>query len=464
MDLLRQITIFINNFFLAYIAVYGSLLFISIVFGASIFYIDERKKKFKSTIDREYYIPISIVVPAYNEAVTIISTIDSLMNLDYKLYEVIVVDDGSTDETFKKIVDHYKLKPVKKVIRKKIPTKRVKEIYENHDKLKLTVIKKENGGKADSLNVGINASNYPYVLTIDADSVLDVNALTEIVKPVVEDSSVVAVGGVIKLSNEVQIKDGKIISHKLPSKYLEIIQSLEYDRTFLASRTVFDFINANIIISGAFGLFQKKVIFDIGGYKTNTVGEDMELVMRIHDYLRFKNEKYKIRYATSAVCYTQAPDKLSDFRKQRTRWHIGLIQSLKTHRNIFLNPKYGVLAYISYPYYLVYELLAPVTETVGLVFIFISFYLELINFNFMIQYLLIYVLFCTIFTISTFFNRVYTNMNSISISDFFKVILFSFLENFGFRQLVNLYRLSAFFTYRKNKMSWSKISRNKIEG
>ena len=463
MQIIRDIVLFINDFFLYYIIIYGSVLFVSVVFGAIVFYINERKRKYKNMIERDYYLPISIIVPAYNESVTIISTVNSLLNLDYKLYEIIVVNDGSSDDTLEKLVTYYNLQPIRKVVRRKLKTQNVRNYYEGHNKVNIIVVDKENGGKADSLNAGINASNLPYVLTIDADSVLDKDSLTEIVKPIMEDSSVLAVGGVIKLANELKIDNGKITGHKLPNNYLEMIQCLEYDRTFLASRSVFDMINANIIISGAFGLFQKQMLLNVKGYKTNTVGEDMELVMRIHEYAVTNQIPYKIRYATEAVCYTQAPSKLRDLKKQRKRWHVGLIQSLFAHKNIFLNPKFGVLAYISYPYYLVYELLAPITETLGLTFIILSFFLELVNFQFMITYLLVYVLFCSIFSITTFFNRTYTQMKEISISDFFKVVFYAFIENFGFRQLVNIYRLQAFLTYRKNKLSWNKINRKEME-
>ena len=462
MDILRSFVMLINEFFLFYIIIYGTILFISVVFGAVSFFTSEKRKKYKSTIDRDYYLPISIIVPAYNEEVTIISTINSLLKLDYKLYEVVVVDDGSSDNTLKKVIDYYKLKPIKKVVRRKIKTKKVKAYYQNNEKVRLVVVNKENGGKADSLNAGINASNFPYVLTIDADTVLDKNSLAEIAKPIFEDTSVVAVGGVVKLANELKIEDGKIVDYSLPKKYIEVIQSLEYDRTFLANRTVFDYLNANIIISGAFGLFKKQVLIDIHGYKTNTIGEDMELVIRIHEYCRFRKIPYKIKYATNAVCYTQAPARLKDFKKQRKRWHLGLIQSLSVHKSMFLNPKYGVLGYISYPYYLIYELIAPITETVGLLFIFLAFYLELINFKFMVEYLFVYILFCTICTITSFFNRTYTKMKNISIRDFIKVVFYAFLENFGFRQLVNYYRLSTFFTSKKHKLEWGKIKRKKI--
>ncbi len=463
MSFLRRLTLWINDFFLCYIIVYGSFLFASAMIGALIFYLTERKKKYKNEIKRDYYIPVSIIVPAYNEEVTIVSTIDSLLNLDYKLYEIIVVDDGSKDKTLQTVIDHYHLKKIPKVVRKKIKTENVKAYYEGNLKVKLTVVAKNNGGKADALNAGINTSSFPYFLTIDADSILQKDSLTELVKPIMEDSTIIVAGGVIKLSNGLTFKDGEIIDYHLPKKYLEMIQTLEYDRTFLASRAVFDLFNGNLIVSGAFGLFKKQYAIEVGGYKTNTVGEDMEIILRLHDYAITTKIPYRIKYVPDAVCYTQAPSKLKDFKKQRKRWQNGLFQSLMSHKNMFFNPKYGLLGFVSFLYYWVYELLAPLTETVGLAFIFLSYFLELMNLKFMIIYLAIYLLFCTIFTIATFFNRTYTISNKITVKDFIRVVFYAMIENIGFRQLVNWYRLSSFFGTHKNKMNWAKITRTKME-
>lgn len=462
MEILRSITLFINNFFLYYITIYVIVLFVSAIAGLLIFYFENRKKRFKNEINRDYYLSVSIIVPAYNEEVTIVDTVESLLKLDYKLYEIIVVDDGSKDNTLQRLIDKYELTEVNKVVCKQLKTKPIKKYYASSKYPKLTVIEKENGGKSDALNVGINASSSVYFLTIDADTILQRNSLTEIVKPIMEDNSVVAVGGVIKLSNEFEIRNGKIIKHRLPLNPVEIFQCLEYDRTFLAGRTVFDLYNGNLIISGAFGLFKKSIVIDVKGYKTNTIGEDMELVMRIHDYCITSKIKYKIKYEPKAICYTQAPNSMKDLKKQRKRWHTGLIQSLFRHKEMFLNPKYKALGSLSYLYYLIYELLAPITETVGLIFVVLSYFLGMSNIRFMLIYLIIYVMFCTIYTITTFFNRTYTTTDDISFKDFVKVVIYSFLENFGYRQLINLYRLESFITYTKNKSNWDKIERTKM--
>lgn len=463
MDFIRKVALFFNNFFLYYIIIYGIILFISALIGSFSFYLQERKKKYKNDIYRDFYIPVSIIVPAYNEEVTIVSTIESLLKLDYKLYEIIIVDDGSTDNTVNKIIEHFNLKPVKKVIRKKLKTQKVKMYYEANKKCKITLVEKQNGGKADALNAGINTSSLPYFLSIDADSLLQKDSLTEIVKPVIENSNTIAVGGVIKLLNGAKIEKGEITGYSLPKGYIEMMQTLEYDRTFLAGRTVFDLFNGNLIISGAFGLFNKQKVIEVGGYKNNTIGEDMELVIRLHDYEISNKHEYSIKYAKDAICYTQAPSKLKDFRNQRKRWHTGLFQSLNSHKNMLFNIKYKALGFLSFPYYFVYELLAPITETLGLIFMIIFYIYGLMNLKFLLIYTGTYVIFCTIFTITTFFNRTYTLYNDISLKDFLKVLFYAFIENFGFRQLVNIYRLEAFLFYKKNKLKWGKFDRKKID-
>lgn len=463
MSILKQITIFVNDFFLYYIIIYGSLLFISAIIGAIQFYNKSRKQKFKNAIEREYYIPISIIVPAYNEEITIVDTIESLLNLKYKNFEIIVVNDGSNDDTLNKVIKTFKLKKNNRIIRKSIPTKKVRAYYENNHGISITLIDKENGGKSDALNAGINAARNSYFVTIDADSMLQNDALEKIAVAILENNNLAAAGGIIKISNGVSFKNGQPVKYELPKTFLEIIQTLEYDRTFLASRAFFDLFNGNIIISGAFGLFKKNLVINCGGYKTNTVGEDMELVIRLHDYCITNHIPYTIKYMPDAICWTQVPEHIRDLKKQRKRWHTGLFQSLTRHHEMLLNPKYGLLGFITFTYYWIYELFAPIIEFVGLIFMFISYFLELMNIQFMIEYFLIYVIFCSFFTVTTFFSRTYTVNNSISGKEMIKALFFAFIENVGFRQLINWYRLTTFVEYRFNKNKWYNIQRYKIE-
>lgn len=460
MNLLREVTIFVNNFFVIYIFIYSFVLFSSIVIGAINLNSWEKRRKYKTDIIDDYNVGVSILVPAYNEEVTIIDNVDSLINLDYKNYEIIIIDDGSTDKTVSKLIERYNLVETNKRGINRFQTEMVYGYYESIvDGVNIVLIIKKNGGKADSLNAGINISKNDYFISIDADSILKKDALINITRPIVFDSDIVAVGGLIRISNGMKIVDGKVVEYKFPDEMAVIIQNLEYDRTFLASRILFDAFNGNLIISGALGLFKKDIVLAVGGYSTNTVGEDMELVTKMHEYCLNNKIKYSIKYVPDAICYTQVPTSLIDLKKQRQRWHIGLFQSLIMHKNMTFNLRYGVVGCISFLYYWIFELISPIIEIVGFVFVILSACLELIYFRFMLVYTFIYIIFCSLFSAVSFFTRTYTLMNKITIFASFKVLFYSFIENFGFRQIINFYRFLAFVNYKSNKNKWGKIKR-----
>lgn len=462
MILLRDITIWVNNFFGYYIFIYCFVSFLSIVLGVINLYNWEKKRKYKTDIIGDYYVPVSILVPAYNEEVTILDTINSLINLNYRNYEIIIIDDGSKDGTSDKVINEYNLKETKKFRNKVFDTKRVIGYYEAIiNNINIVLIKKENGGKADSLNAGINICNNEYFITIDADSMLEKNALKNITQPLIYDNNIVAIGGMIRISNGMKFEDGRVVDYKLPKEIPVMFQNLEYDRTFLSSRILFDLFNGNLIISGAFGLFKRETAVYAGGYNTKTVGEDMELVTRLHEYCLNNRIEYSIKYVPDAICYTQAPLTIRDLKKQRQRWHVGLFQSLMMHKKMAFNIKYKAVGCFSFLYYWIYELISPITELLGFFFMFLSGFLELINFRFMVTYCFIYIIFCTLFSAVSFFERTYTMMNKISLFDSLKILMYSFMENFGFRQLINFYRLLAFVNYKSNKNKWSKIKRVK---
>lgn len=331
---------YVGIFFVIYMIGYASFLFLSVAVGSSMLYKLKRQNKLKNELSGEYYVPVSVIVPAYNEEVTIESSIRSLLALEYKLYEIIVVDNGSNDNTSKAVCSAFNMQLVNRPIQRKVYCRQEEEIYETYEhKVPITLIKKKNGGKADALNMGINAAKYPYFICMDADSVLQYDSLTKIVNPVLDEGNVIAVGGAVRPCNGAEIKNGRVISYRMPNKILPCMQVLEYDRSFLAARILFDKFNGSIIISGAFGLFKKSIVVDAGGYDVNTMGEDMELVVKLHVFCREHDIPYRIRYATDAICWTQAPEKLSDLCRQRRRWHIGLFQRMLEHRKMFMNFK-----------------------------------------------------------------------------------------------------------------------------
>ncbi len=297
----------VGIFFFVYLLGYASYLFLSVSVGAYRLYHLDKMRRIKNELKHEYYFPVSVLVPAYNEEVTILDSVKSLLDLDYRLYEIIVVDDGSTDNTSRVLIDHFHMMKVNRPVRQSVPCQPLEAVYETEDtRVRLTLIRKKNGGKGDALNMGINAARFPYFLCIDADSMLQKDSLERIVQPAMEDDSVVAVGGRIRVAQCVKMEEGNVPSYHLPWNLLTCMQVMEYDRSFLASRILLDSFNGNLIISGAFGLFKKDIAVAVGGYDANTLGEDMELVVKLHVFCRNNQTPYSIRYEPNAICWSQA--------------------------------------------------------------------------------------------------------------------------------------------------------------
>lgn len=463
-DAYKQFFDYVGIFFVLYMIGYASFLFLSVTVGSSELYHMKRRNKLKNELLGEYYVPVTIVVPAYNEEVTIESSIRSLLALEYKLYEIIIVDDGSKDDTSKVVREAFHMKQISRPIQKKIPCQPEEVIYESYEwKVPITLIRKKNGGKADALNMGINASKYPYFICMDADSVLQYDSMEKIVRPVLEDGSVVAVGGVVRPCNGTEIHNGRVVSYRMPDKVIPCMQVLEYDRSFLAARILFDRFNGSIIISGAFGLFKKSLVIDAGGYDATTMGEDMELVVKLHVYCRENGIPYRIRYATDAVCWTQAPETLKDLCRQRRRWYIGLFQSMIRHRRMLFNPKYGLVGGISYLYFLIYELLSPHIELFGLFTAVLAYIVDLLNVPFMILFFAIYVAYSAILSLTAFFARIHTVDLKLSLTDVMKAIGLCIMEVSCLRLILAGVRATAFIGYTEKKQVWGRIERKKIQ-
>lgn len=454
----------VSVFFVLYMIGYASFLFLSVAVGSSELYKTKKRNKLKSELPGGYYVPVSIVIPAHNEEVTIVESVRSLLSLEYRLYEIIVVDDGSSDNTSEEVCKAFNMHKINRPIQKKIACQPEEVVYESHGwKVPITLIRKKNGGKADALNMGINASKYPYFICMDADSALQYDSLEKIVAPVLEDASVIAVGGAVRPSNGTEIENGRVSSYKMPNKLIPCMQVLEYDRSFLAARILFDKFNGSVIISGAFGLFKKSAVIDAGGYDPTTMGEDMELVVKLHAYCRENDIPYRIRYASNAICWTQAPERLRDLCKQRRRWHIGLFQSMTRHKKIMFNPKYGVVGFISYLYFLIYELLSPYIEVFGIATVIMAYFLDLLNVPFMILFFAIYVVYSSVMSLTAFFARVHTVDLKLSFTDVLKAIILCAVEVSFLRLILAWVRATALIGYKKKKSSWGRIERKKIK-
>ncbi len=319
---------------------------------------------------------LSVIAPAYNESPTIIDNIRTLLSLYYNNYEVVVVNDGSSDDSLEKMIGHYELEKVNYYFDYRLPCKRIRGVYKSKNRSfkKLTVIDKPNGGKADSLNAGLNVIRNDLVVSIDADSIMEPDALLKLAKPFMEakEKRVIGAGGVIRIANSCEISGGHIDKINLPKQFLPRAQVMEYTRAFLMGRMAWSELDGLLLISGALGMFDKEILIKAGGYSTNTVGEDMEMVVRIRRYMVDNGLDYDVVYIPDPLCWTEVPTTVSVLARQRSRWTRGTMETLWTHRKLFFNPKYKKLGMLGYPYWLMFEYLAPIVEFLGILwFIFL---------------------------------------------------------------------------------------------
>jgi len=460
MNFLTQVVFFASIFFIIYLLIYATFAFMSTAIGAYTLRNKERMQILKNEL-KHTTIPVSIIVPAYNEAAVIIKSVKSLLALDYQIYEIIVVDDESKDNTAQLLIDEFNMKFFNRPINHALKCKPHTAVYEQKvDDVNLTLIRKLNGGKADALNMGINACRYPYFICMDADSFLQKDSLEKIIQPILEDDTTVSVGGMILISQCVQIENGMAVNYKLPLNLLVSMQAVEYDRTFLGSRILFDTFNGNLIISGAFGLFKKSIVVAAGGYDVSNLGEDMELALKTHVYCRNNNIKYRMRYAPHSICLTQAPSRIKDLLGQRRRWHVGMFQSMREHWQIFLNLRFGVVSLLSFMYYLLYELFSPIIELFGILSIIAAAHLNILNVRFMIVFLVLYAIYGIVLSLCIFTQHIYQQKFKLSTVDIIKTLFVCLLEFTFFRYLLLFNRITAFIRYDKHKKTWGTITRN----
>lgn len=413
-----------------------------------------------SPLHADFEPPVTIIVPAYNESATIASSVRALMQLEYPEYEIIVINDGSTDNTLDVLIDKFSLHPFPEVYHIKIQTKPVSTIYRSTKFSNIRVIDKTNGGKADSINTGINASYYPLYCCVDADSVLERNSLKKVVRPFVEDPETVASGGVVRILNGCSVKEGFISKVGLSKNILALFQVVEYLRAFMFGRLGWTPMNALLIISGAFGVFKKETVIAVGGYKTNCIGEDMELVVRLHRTLIEQGRPYKIHFVPDPVCWTEAPEKLSVLKNQRVRWQIGLAESLMANKSLLFNRKGGAVSWLAFPFFLIFECFGPLLEVSGLLIIVYSFYSGLIPNEFFLIFMMLAVGLGMLISVISLSLEEVSFRSSNNAAELLLLFIIAIIENLGYRQLNAIWRVMGMFNWlTKSENKWGKMDR-----
>ncbi|MFY7911002.1 MAG: glycosyltransferase family 2 protein [Emticicia sp.] len=414
-------------------------------------------------LSSEYSPCLSLIAPAYNEGLTIEENVKCLLSLNYNNYEVIVVNDGSKDNSIEILINTYDLEISDINYSDSIPTKAIRAIYQSRNAAykKLIVVDKENGGKADALNVGINIAQNPYVVCIDVDCVLDKDSLLKLAKPFLEadNKRVIATGGVIRIANQCIIEDGRLVEVKVPKKILPRIQVLEYLRAFLLGRMAWESLDGLLIISGAFGAFDKEIAIKVGGYNTKTVGEDMELIVRMRRYMHEQDLPYTVSYIPDPLCWTEAPENFTIFKKQRSRWMRGTIETLWLHRKMFFNPKYKLLGLLSVPYWTFFEFLAPFIETVGLIVTAIFTLLGLLNWQYFILLLLFTYFFAVMFSILALLSEEKTFHKYPDIQDYIQLLVGALVEPIYFHPLAVISALKGYCDKIVGTKGWGEMTR-----
>lgn len=408
---------------------------------------------------------VTLVAPAFNEGKTIVENVKSLLSIQYPFYELILVNDGSKDNSMELLIEKYDLEPFDATfISQPIPTATVNKIYKSRKKQyrHLTVIDKNNGGRADALNAGINFAQSELVLCTDADCIIEQDALLKMVRPYLEegDKEIIACGGAIGIANDSLVKNGVLKKLKVPKDLVPTIQVVEYIRAFLIGRMGWGEINGLMLVSGAFGMYPRTRLIQVGGFNHKTVGEDLELCIRLRVLMEKLKKPYKVVYVPETLCWTEAPPNYNIFIKQRDRWARGLWETLKLHKYLFFNPKYRSMGMFFFPYWCFFEFGAPIVEFLGLICIIFFGWLGFINWtSAILLFTAVYLLGCIFSTISVFFYvknfKYYATGKEVT-----ELLLAAYLEPFVFHPVLVFGQIKGY--YKKIfgiKSGWGTMTR-----
>ena len=405
-------------------------------------------------------IPVSLLIPAYNEEATVVATVRSMLQLNYSHFEIIVVNDGSTDRTLDRMKHAFDLQPFPEVVRRRLATQPIRGVYRSATYPELKVIDKENGGKADALNAAINAAQYPLYCALDADGVLRPDSLQYITRPFLDDPRTVAAGGIIRIANGCDVVNGWVVGTGLPRNPLAVLQVVEYCRAFLFGRLGWNPINGLLVISGAFGVFHKETVIEAGGYRRHTVGEDMELVIRLHRILSRARRPYRIVFAPDPVCWTEVPENVATLRSQRIRWQRGLCESLWLNRDLLFSRRGGSAGWVAFPVALFFECLSPVVEGFGWIYIGGGYAAGYVNLDFALAFVVVNIGFGTLLTVSSLLLDEVAHHTYPRRGQIFVLLLAATLENFGYRQITAYWRLIGIINFiAGTKARWGDMKR-----
>lgn len=408
----------------------------------------------------EVAMPITLLAPAFNEEATIAESIRSLLSLHYPNFEVIVVNDGSKDATLQVLIEAFGLRPVARAFESAVPHKPVRGVYGSRDYPRLLVVDKENGGKADALNAGISVCRTPLFCAIDADSILESDALLRVVQPFIDDPQrTIAAGGTIRIANGCKVRAGRVVEVGLPSRLLPLLQVMEYLRAFLMARLAWSEVNALILISGAFGIFRRAEAVEVGGYTLGTVGEDLEIIVKLHRLMREQGRDYRIQFIPEPVCWTEAPETLAVLGRQRSRWQRGALETFAKHKDMLFARRYGRIGFLGMGNVLLVDVLGPLIEVIGYLLVPVFWALGLLSLDYFLAFVAVTFTFgITVSTGALILEELELRRVS-GPGGLVALLAAAVVENFGYRQLNNLWRIRGWWQWLRKSEAWGTMTR-----
>jgi cellulose synthase/poly-beta-1,6-N-acetylglucosamine synthase-like glycosyltransferase len=423
-------------------------------------YVQRRPMRdYRSVAQSEMSMPVSILVPAYNEERSIVAALRSLLTSQFVEFEVVVVNDGSEDETLAALTDAFGLVEVARVPRSNIPTETIRGTYASPLEPRIVVVDKVNGGKADALNAGINHAVYPLFCAIDADTMLDPGALSRLVWEFQAAPETVAVGGIVRIVNGSTLEDGQLLEVRTPRNLLANLQIIEYLRAFLGGRIGWSKSGMLLIISGAFGLFRREVCVEAGGYDPTTVGEDAELVLRLHRHRRDQGKPCRITFFPDPICWTECPEDFRTLVRQRDRWQRGLIETMVRHRQMLLRPRYGRIGSFAMPYFLLFEVLGPTIECFGYSMFVLALILGIVSVPFALAFFAVSLTYSLVLSLLVILMEERAFRRYPGWGDLIRLTCCAVVENFGYRQVLALVRMRSWYTLGRRRRHWGEMTR-----
>jgi len=409
--------------------------------------------------------PIALLVPAYNEALNVVESVHSMLALEYPNFEVVVINDGSKDDTLQRLIEAFKLVKFHRPYEEALAHMPIRGLYSSPTTERLFVVDKENGGKADAQNAGINVCRAPLFCVIDGDSILEPDALMRAAQPFIDDPErTIAVGGTIRIANGSKIEAGRVREIHLPHRLLPLFQVVEYLRAFLMARLAWSRINTLMLVSGAFGMFRRAEAVAVGGFTKGSMGEDLDIVIKLHRHMRDKKRKYRIQFIPEPVCWTEAPETLSVLARQRSRWQRGALECFFRYRSMLFNPRYGRVGFLGFGHILIVDVLGPVAEVLGYILIPAFWLLGILSAEYLLAFTALIFTYGVCVSVCSLILEEAELQRFPRARDLAVLTAAAVIENFGYRQLNNFWRVKGWWQFLRGNQGWGEMTRTGLSG